>query len=94
MLINNYYTNTNSMHICFAMKIKQKSDEDHDIDADLITVNNCFAHLVKEKSVTGYGNDKQLMPTFSPYLIQFVAWACNGCSTAPLPDYINNPVYQ
>ena len=25
---------------------------------------------------------------------QFVAWACNGYSTAPLTDYINNPVYQ
>ena len=21
-------------------------------------------------------------------------WSCNGCSTAPLTDYINNPVYQ
>ena len=25
---------------------------------------------------------------------QFVAWNCNGCSTAPLTDCINNPVYQ
>ena len=25
---------------------------------------------------------------------QFVAWRCNGYSTAPLSDYINNPVYQ
>ena len=25
---------------------------------------------------------------------QFVAWSCNGCSTAPLSDYRNNPVYQ
>ena len=25
---------------------------------------------------------------------QFVAWICNGCSTALLTDYINNPVYQ
>ena len=25
---------------------------------------------------------------------QFVAWSCNGCSTAPLTDYIHNPVYQ
>ena len=25
---------------------------------------------------------------------RFVAWTCNGCSTAPLTDYINNPVYQ
>ena len=25
---------------------------------------------------------------------QFVAWTCNGCSSAPLTDYTNNPVYQ
>ena len=25
---------------------------------------------------------------------QFVTWTCNGCSTAPLTDYINNPVDQ
>ena len=25
---------------------------------------------------------------------QFVVWACNSCSTAPLTGYINNPVYQ
>ena len=25
---------------------------------------------------------------------QFVTWACDGCSVAPLTDYINNPIYQ
>ena len=25
---------------------------------------------------------------------QFVAWSYNGCSSAPLTDYINNQVYQ
>ena len=25
---------------------------------------------------------------------QFVAWSCNGCSTAPMTDYINSPIYQ
>ena len=25
---------------------------------------------------------------------QFVAWACNDCSTTPLSDYLNKPVYQ
>ena len=69
MITNNYYTNPNSMHIVFPMKIKQKSDKDSDIDADLITVNNLFAHFIKEISLTRYGNDKQLMSTFSPYEI-------------------------
>ena len=25
---------------------------------------------------------------------QFVAWSCNGCSSAALTGYINNPVHQ
>ena len=25
---------------------------------------------------------------------QFVAWHCNGCSAAPLVDYIDNPLYR
>ena len=54
------------MHICFPMEIKQKSDKNSDIDTDPITVKNFFAHLIKEISVTRYGNNKQLMPTFSP----------------------------
>ena len=29
------------------MKIRKSSDKDDDIDADLITVNNFFVHLVK-----------------------------------------------
>ena len=57
------------MHICFPMKIKKSSDEDSDLDIDLITVNNFFAHLVKEISITRYENDKQLRPTFSPFEI-------------------------
>ena len=51
------------------MKIKKATDKDADIDSDLITVNNLFAHSIKEISVTNYGNDKQLIPTFSPYEI-------------------------
>ena len=69
LLTNNYYTNPNNIHICFPMKIKKATDKDADIDSDLITVNNLFAHLIKEISVTRYGNDKQRIPTFSPYEI-------------------------
>ena len=57
------------MHLCFPMKIKQLSNEANDLDSNLITVNNFFAHLIKEIGVTKYGNVKQLIPTFSPYEI-------------------------
>ena len=69
LLTINYYTNPKSIHICFPMKIQKATDETDDIDTDLITVSNFFAHLIKEISVTKYGNDKQLIPTFSPYEI-------------------------
>ena len=69
MLTNNYYANPNSMYICFPIKIKKDTNKANDIDDDLITVNNFFAHFIKEISVTRYGNGKQLMPTFSSYEI-------------------------
>ena len=40
LLTNNYYTNPNSMHLWFPMNIKNSSDRDDDVDADLITVKN------------------------------------------------------
>ena len=67
MLTDNYYVNPNSMHLCFPMKIKQLRNEANDMDSYPITVNNFFAHLIKEIDVTRYGNDRQLIPTFSPY---------------------------
>ena len=39
VLANSYYTNPNSMHICFPMKIKKASEKNSDIDMNLITVN-------------------------------------------------------
>ena len=69
MLVESYYVNPNSIHLCFPMKIKKSSNQTSDIDGDLITVNNFFTHVIKEISVTRYGNDKQLIPIFSPYEI-------------------------
>ena len=51
------------------MKNKKLSNQNADIDADLITVNNFFAHFVKEISITKYVSNKELIPTFSPYEI-------------------------
>ena len=49
------------------MKIKKSTNQNADIGHDLITVNNFFAHLVKEINIAKYGIDKELIPTFSPY---------------------------
>ena len=67
LLTENYYLNPNSIHICLPIKIKKKSNNNADIDGDLITVNNFFAHWIKEISATRYGSDKELPPTFSPW---------------------------
>ena len=69
LLTDNYYINPNSIHLCFPMKIKKATNEATDIDGDLITVNNFFTHLIKEISITKYGSDKEIIPTFSPYEI-------------------------
>ena len=69
LLANNYQINPNSIQLCFPMKIKKATNEATDIDRDLITVNNFFAHLIKEISITKYGSDKELILTFSPYEI-------------------------
>ena len=66
-LADNYYINPNSIDICFLVKIKKKSNTALDIDVDMIPINNFFAHFVKEISVTKYGSDKELIPTFSHY---------------------------
>ena len=67
LLTENYYVNPANIHICFPIKILKSSDNTADIDSDLITVNNFFAHWVKEISITKYGSDKELPPTFSPW---------------------------
>ena len=67
LLTENYYVNPNSIHVCFPIKIKKRANKASNIDTDLVTVNNFFAHWVKEVSITKYGSDKELPPTFSVY---------------------------
>ena len=67
LLTENCYVNPNSIHVCFPIKIKKKSNNNGDIDGNLITVNDFFAHWIKEISVIRYGSDKGLPPTFLPW---------------------------
>ena len=69
LLIDNYFVNPSNIHLCFPMKIKKSSNDASDIDDDLITVNNFFARLIKEISVTKYESDKKLVLMFSTYEI-------------------------
>ena len=67
LLTEKYYVSQNSIHICFSIKMKKKTNANQDTDRDLITVNSFFAHWIKEISVTKYGRDKELPLTFSPW---------------------------
>ena len=69
LLAENYYVNPANIHICFPIKIKKKSNNSSDTDDNLIPVNNFFAHWVKEISITKYGSDRELPPTFTPWEI-------------------------
>ena len=44
LLTEKYYVNPNSIHICFPIKIKKQTSKDANIDSNIITVNNFFAH--------------------------------------------------
>ena len=57
LLTENCYVNPTNTHLCFPIKIKKKSNNSSDIDGDLITVNNFFAHWVNEINITKYVND-------------------------------------
>ena len=57
LLTENCYVNPTNIHLCFPIKIKKKSNNSSDIDGDLITVNNFFAHQVNKISITKYVND-------------------------------------
>ena len=49
LLPDNYYVNLSSIRTCFPMKVKKSTNEATDIDVDLITANNFFGQLVKDK---------------------------------------------
>lgn len=61
-LAANQYTNFDNAHICFRIKIKSAADNDNDILAGVIPVNNFFAHWIKETNIKRYGKDMPILP--------------------------------
>ena len=62
-LSNNEYMNFHNVHLVFPMKIKKKSNVPNDIFAGEITVNNFFAHWIKEIDIKRLGDDVPILPT-------------------------------
>ena len=62
-LLSNHYMNFNNVHIVFPLKIKKKTNVANDILATEITVNNFFAHWIKEIDIKRLGDDVPVLPT-------------------------------
>ena len=62
-LSSNHYMNFNNVHIVFPLKIKKKTNVANDISATEITVNNFFAHWIKEIDIKQLGDDVPVLPT-------------------------------
>ena len=62
-LSSNHYMNFNNVHIVFPLKIKKKTNVANDILATEITVNNFFAHWIKEIDIKRLGDDLPVLPT-------------------------------
>ena len=61
ILAANITTNFNKMYRCIPIQIKKKNVT-NDIDATLITVNNFFAHFIKEIVTSRYRDDQHILP--------------------------------
>ena len=61
-LTANQYTNFQNVRLCFPMKIKLVADNDNDITAGIIPVNNLFTHWIKEIDIKKYDDDMPILP--------------------------------
>ena len=59
----NQYMNWNNVLICLPIQIKSKTTPANGIDPAMITVNNFFAHWIKEIDIKQYEDDLQILPT-------------------------------
>ena len=59
----NQYMNFHNVHLVFPLKIKKKSNTNNDIVATATTVNNFFAHWIKEIDIKRLGDDTPILPT-------------------------------
>ena len=58
----NHFINFQNVHLCFPLKIQSPTDEDNDITAGTIQVNNFVSHWIKEIDIKRYGDDIPILP--------------------------------
>ena len=54
--------NFHNVHLVFPMKTKKSTNNDTDLDTELMTVNNFFAHWIKEIDIKQYGDEIPTLP--------------------------------
>ena len=62
-LSSNQYMNFHNVHLVFPMKIKKSTNVANNLTATDITVNNFFAHWIKEIDIKRLGDDTPIFPT-------------------------------
>ena len=62
-LSSNQYMNFHNVHLVFPMKIKKSSNVANNLNGTDITVNNFFAHWIKEIDIKRLGDDTPILPT-------------------------------
>ena len=61
-LTKNHYMNFANLVICLPIVFRKATNRAPAINADMITVNNFFAHWIKDISITRYGDDIAILP--------------------------------
>ena len=62
-LSSTQYMNFRNVYLVFPMKIKKKTNDANDLANTDITVNNFFAHWIKEIDIKRLGDDTPILPT-------------------------------
>ena len=62
-LSSNQYMNFHNVHLVFPMKIKKSTNVANNLTATDITVNNFFAHWIKEIVIKRLGDNTPILPT-------------------------------
>ena len=61
-LAANQYMNFHNVHLVFPLRIKMRTNNANNILATEITVNNFFAHWIKEIDIKHYGDELPVLP--------------------------------
>ena len=61
-LMKEHYANFQKVHLCFPLNLKSAANNDNNIAAGLITVNNFFANWIKEIDIERYGDVIPILP--------------------------------